>query len=144
MNNIGLGLLGPTPEQSQKARSVSKLMEAEQLYEECLILCRQQGNHYNTAAVSYQMGLLKLLWGKPEQAIPLFEESLVMFEGIIREYPNARSNISMCHFYLGQALLKTGRVNDARKNLESAITLDEIMDDFRRVRAAQEMLQKCY
>jgi tetratricopeptide (TPR) repeat protein len=141
--NIGLGLLGPTPKQVEVSRADPGLGEAEHLYHEALKLCREQGHKFNAAAVIYQLGLLKRLWGEPEQAIHLFEEAIEMFEGVVGEHPNARTSISMCHFYLGQTLLRAGRADDARRHLETAISLDKALGDDSRFAAAREMLQQC-
>jgi tetratricopeptide (TPR) repeat protein len=141
VREIELDLLGPTPEQSRDARNVPELKEAKSLYSEALVICRQQGDGYNAAVVKYQIGLLYRLWGMPEEEIPCYEQALNQFEEQLSAHPNARLSISLSHFYLGQALIRTGREAKARSHLLMAEALDKSLEDDRRIPAIHVLLR---
>lgn len=141
--SVGLELLGPTREQQEQVRDHAGLAQAAELYQQSLRLCLQEGEEYNAAVVRHQLGLLKRLQGRFEEAVPCFEQALDGFRQSIGAKRNARSDLGVCHFYLGQAHLKAGDKRRARQHLESAIAVDEAIQDERRVDAAKTMLAEC-
>lgn len=140
---IRLGLLWPSDEQIKAACNDSALHEAQKRYLEVLESCRIEKDYYNLAAVHYQLGLLERLWGNIDQAIESFEKALAQFEKIVSKHPNARSGISLCHFYIGQAFLKKGKNQKAKEQLEMAFDLDQAMNIPYRLEATKLLLKQC-
>jgi len=140
---IKLDLLEPSPDQIDAARINLKLHEARELYEAALKICRETAQWYNAAVVVYQLGLLYRLWGKPQQVISHMQESLELCQNLVGDQPHTRHTISLCNFYLAQALMQTEHSAEAKKHLEMAKALDEMLGDHRRNRAIMDMLSRC-
>jgi len=140
---LGLELLGPSASQIKLAREAPVIAEIGQLYDRALEASRTAGMVYNCAVVFYQKGLLCRLIGDYQAAKGFFRQALAEFEASLPQHASARKSISMCHFYLGQVLLRTGEHDPARKHLRMAVSLDEALGDTTRLKAAEIMLSEC-
>lgn len=140
---LGLDLLGPSTDQIRIAREAPLIAEIDALYDRALEASKTAGMPYNCAIISYQKGLLCRLIGDYRAAEAFFRQALHEFEASLPRHASARRSISMCHFYLGQALLRVGESDSAKKHLTLAVSLDEVLGDPARIRAAKSMLSEC-
>jgi hypothetical protein len=134
-----LSLLGPTEEQIALALRSRDLAEARALYAEALDWSARRGAAYNVAAAIYQVGLLERLLGHWADAAARFRDALVHFEQLVQDHPSACEAISMCHYYLGQALVRSQQADAAAKHLELAIRLSEVVGSSAFCRAARTL-----
>jgi tetratricopeptide (TPR) repeat protein len=119
------------------------ITEIDELYDRALRASEEAGIPYNVACVVYQKGLLRRLVGDNGAAAALFRQAMSSFEAVLADHASARNSISMCHFYLGQALLRMGDYAGARKHLNTAISLDHAIGETSRLRAAGSMISEC-
>ena len=143
VSNVSVRLSGPSASQIASALEDPIIEEIDIAYDKAMEASQRAGLPYNVACVLYQKGLLRRLVGDLPAAEQFFRQSLSAFEAVLPEHSSARTSISMCHFYLGQALLRMGEYDRAVKHLKTAISLDQILDDTARFEAAQEMLEEC-
>ena len=140
---LGLTLLGPTVDQIALARGNPLIGQIEALYDQAMEASKTAGLSYNVGVVLYQKGLLRRLIGDNAGAQTFFRQALQFFDKTLSQTPSARSSISMCNFYLGQSLLRTGCHEEAKKHLRTAIALDQALRYTRRIAAAESMLVEC-
>ncbi|MFY9824201.1 MAG: toll/interleukin-1 receptor domain-containing protein [Thermoanaerobaculia bacterium] len=124
------------------ARQTPSLLEAERLYLEALERSAYEGFEFNVAAATYQLGLLEQLLGRWQEAATRFREALNQFEPLVETEPKARDGVKMCHYYLGQTLLRCQRPHEARDHLEMALKLSEALGDSQLVRAARKLIEE--
>ncbi len=143
-SDIALALTGPTPEQVRQACADPGLARAESLYHASLHDCEQAGQPFNASIVHHQLGLLHLLRGQPHEAVPRFEQALAGYKQLAGfDQPTIAESFRVTTFYLGQALLESGRFTEARTQLELARTLDQDAHDRRRLDAIRVLLERC-
>lgn len=141
--SLGVRLLGPSADQISMAREDRIIDEIDAAYDKAMDASQKAALPYNVACVLYQKGLLRRLVGDLRTAEQFFRQALSAFETVLPEHSSARTSISVCHFYLGQALLRMGEHGGAASHLKTAISLDQILRDTARLEAAQEMLEEC-
>jgi tetratricopeptide (TPR) repeat protein len=141
--SLGLTLLGPSASQVAMAREAFVITELDALYDRALESSKLAGIPYNVACVLYQKGLLRRLVGNYRAAEGSFRQALSAFDAVLPQHASARTSISMCHFYLGQALLRMGDRKGAKEHLKTAISLDRIIGDATRLDAVERMLSEC-
>jgi len=138
---IGLGLLGPTREQEEAARhEMALLAKIDAAYDVARLESLKARIPFNVACVIYQKALLSRLIGNYLATAGLLQEALGWFEASLQDRSPARQQISMCHFYLGQALLRMAKPDEACKHLELARSLDHALKDTARTEALEAML----
>ncbi len=139
---ISLELVGPTPEQVAAAREDTALFEAERLYLDVRLLCESAGEISNQAAVDYQLGLLYRVQGRGEESLDRLDRALVTFRCVLK--PNARvhDSISLCHYYIGKALMDRGDIREARRHLKAAIEIDASTGIRHRAKACASLLER--
>jgi hypothetical protein len=116
-----------------------ELAESRALYAEAFEWSVCDGAVYNAAAVIYQLGLLERLLGNWVEASTRFRDALDRFERLVQDHPSARQAISMCHYYLGQALMRSQQSDAAVLHLDLAVQLNEAVGASTFCRAARTL-----
>ena len=129
----------PTDETRQKARSDARLARAESLYRHAIGASQSEGEIYDVAVASFQLGMLLDLQGRDGEASEAFRAVLELASRL-RHDANMTGTLSGCYYRLGLISKREGDVNSARSFLEKSLELDQQINDIHGQRVCREAL----
>ncbi|MGH9970423.1 MAG: hypothetical protein ACREBG_21890 [Pyrinomonadaceae bacterium] len=129
----------PTDQGRRKARNDPSLVRAESLYRNAIESSRQQGEIYDVAVASFQLGMLLDLQGRNEEATEAFQTPLNLAPRLRRDN-NMIGTISGCYYRLGLISKRKGDSSAARSLIEKSLELDEEINDIHGQRLCRETL----
>ena len=118
----------PTAEDRLRARGDAGLATAESLYHDAIEASRQEGEIYDVAVASFQLGMLLDLQGRDDQAAKSYQTAVELAPRLRRD-TNMIGTLSGCYYRLGLISKRKGEVNAARTFLEKSLACDDEIND---------------
>ena len=129
----------PNAADRSKARNDSGLATAESLYREAIDVSAKEGQIYDVAVASFQLGMLLDLQGRDDEAMESFKAAIELTPKLRRD-PNMIGTMSGCYYRMGLIFKRRRDINNARSFLGEALALDEEVNDAHGQRICKEAL----